>query len=174
MFTQNVPAILRGVHCTVQGGAMSGRLPSTLASQTRWSPSSARSPDTSINLVLQVAAYPTAIPFFPPHAASQNRASAPAAPRRRPYQPPARVPAPRRTLATPIPSPNIVVSQPSPSAGDALGEHDFSRRLSISPVSPRRVEHSILHAQQGCLYNPTPTASVPGPSSPSPMPCPTK
>ncbi|KAF7797066.1 hypothetical protein EIP86_008258 [Pleurotus ostreatoroseus] len=53
-----------------------------------------------------------------------------------------------------MPSPSIIVSQPSPSADHAPDEHDFSRRLRISPASPRRAEHSSPRAQQGRLYNP--------------------
>lgn len=55
-------------------------------------------------------------------------------------------------------NPNIVVSQPSPSADHIPDEYDFSRRLKISPSSPRNThskqEHSSPRAQQGRLYNP--------------------
>ncbi|KAL4251674.1 hypothetical protein ABKN59_003762 [Abortiporus biennis] len=52
--------------------------------------------------------------------------------------PPVRSSSPRRLHAPPLPNPNIVVSQPQSNQPDTLpDEHDFSRRLKISPTSPR-------------------------------------
>lgn len=66
---------------------------------------------------------------------------------------PVRAPSPRRMLAPPLSNPNIVVSQPI--AGP--DEQEFSRRLKISPNSPRS-SHSKAQNGTGSttkqLYNP--------------------
>ncbi|OJT14129.1 Telomerase-binding protein EST1A [Trametes pubescens] len=61
---------------------------------------------------------------------------------------------PRRLHAPPVPSPNIVVSEASPSHMDADPE-DFSRRLKISYGSPR-ASHArpAANGSPGKLYNP--------------------
>ncbi len=66
-----------------------------------------------------------------------------------------RPPSPRRLRAPPIPNPNIIVSQPSPQADAGPDEQEFTRRLKISPSSPRssKVEHGSPRAA-GRLYNP--------------------
>ena len=86
-----------------------------------------------------------------------------AAPRERPERPQptsssrpttARPSSPRRLHAPPIPNPNIVVSEASPSHMDADPD-DFSRRLKISYGSPR-ASHArpAANGSPGRLYNP--------------------
>ena len=67
-----------------------------------------------------------------------------------------RAPSPRRMHAPPIPSPNIVVSQPT--SDPYPDEQEFSRRLKISSSSPR-ASHSKAHngasgSNTKHLYNP--------------------
>ncbi|KAI0781175.1 hypothetical protein BD413DRAFT_620672 [Trametes elegans] len=95
--------------------------------------------------------------------ALRRKQAASAAPRERPEraQPSsssrpttARPSSPRRLHAPPIPNPNIVVSEASPSQPDADPE-DFSRRLKISYGSPR-ASHArpAANGSPGKLYNP--------------------
>ena len=88
-----------------------------------------------------------------------------AAPRERPERPSqpssstprpstARPSSPRRLHAPPIPSPNIIVSEASPSHLEADPD-DFSRRLKISPHSPRAAHaRPAANGSPGKLYNP--------------------
>lgn len=73
-------------------------------------------------------------------------------------RPPARPPIPRRLRAPPLAHPNIIVSQASPSGDTTPDEHEFSRRLKISPSSPRnahaKADHASPRATGGRLYNP--------------------
>lgn len=63
-------------------------------------------------------------------------------------RPQVRSPSPRRPHPTPLPNPNIIV-HPEPD------EQDFSRRLKISPSSPRHMHKSSNSAMSpGKLYNP--------------------
>ncbi|KAI8998858.1 hypothetical protein BD414DRAFT_476257 [Trametes punicea] len=94
--------------------------------------------------------------------ALRRRQAATSAPRERPErtQPlpsrpsTARPSSPRRLHVPPIPSPNIVVSEASPSQMDADPD-DFSRRLKISYNSPR-ASHArpAANGSPGKLYNP--------------------
>ncbi|KAI0721532.1 hypothetical protein C8T65DRAFT_705109 [Cerioporus squamosus] len=94
-----------------------------------------------------------------------RRKQATAAPRERPERPPqpstssprpstARPSSPRRLHAPPILNPNIVVSEASPSHMEADPD-DFSRRLRISPNSPRTAHaRPAANGSPGKLYNP--------------------
>ncbi|KAH9853995.1 hypothetical protein C2E23DRAFT_727275 [Lenzites betulinus] len=95
--------------------------------------------------------------------ALRRKQAATAVPRERPdraqpsssSRPPAAHPSsPRRLHAPPIPNPNIVVSEASPSHMEADPE-DFSRRLKISYGSPR-ASHArpAANGSPGKLYNP--------------------
>ncbi|KAJ8482289.1 hypothetical protein ONZ51_g5452 [Trametes cubensis] len=95
--------------------------------------------------------------------ALRRKQAASAAPRERPEKPQptsssrpttARPSSPRRLHAPPIPNPNIVVSEASPSHMDADPD-DFSRRLKISYGSPR-ASHArpAANGSPGKLYNP--------------------
>ncbi|KAI0362699.1 hypothetical protein OH77DRAFT_1529844 [Trametes cingulata] len=71
-------------------------------------------------------------------------------------RPPAAHPSsPRRSHAPPVPNPNIVVSEASPSHMDADPD-DFSRRLKISSYGSPRASHArpAANGSPGKLYNP--------------------
>ncbi|RDX48390.1 hypothetical protein OH76DRAFT_671253 [Lentinus brumalis] len=94
-----------------------------------------------------------------------RRKQATAAPRERPERPSqpstssprpstARPSSPRRLHAPPILNPNIVVSEASPSQVEADPD-EFSRRLKISPNSPRTAHaRPAANGSPGKLYNP--------------------
>ncbi|KAI0670612.1 hypothetical protein C8Q78DRAFT_1170843 [Trametes maxima] len=94
--------------------------------------------------------------------ALRRKQAATAVPRERPERtqpstsrpPTARPSSPRRLHAPPVPNPNIVVSEASPSHMDADPD-DFSRRLKISYGSPR-TSHArpAANGSPGKLYNP--------------------
>ncbi|KAI0371731.1 hypothetical protein BV20DRAFT_978724 [Pilatotrama ljubarskyi] len=67
----------------------------------------------------------------------------------------ARPSSPRRSHAPPVPNPNIVVSEASPSHMDADPD-DFSRRLKISSYGSPRASHArpAANGSPGKLYNP--------------------
>ncbi|PIL23779.1 hypothetical protein GSI_13529 [Ganoderma sinense ZZ0214-1] len=97
--------------------------------------------------------------------ALKRRQATAAPPRERPERPSqpssstprpstARPSSPRRLHAPPIPSPDIIVSEASPSHLEADAD-DFSRRLKISPHSPRAAHaRPAANGSPGKLYNP--------------------
>lgn len=100
----------------------------------------------SLHVSLRTAAPSrTAIPRERPDRAQPSSSSRP---------PAAHPSSPRRLHAPPIPNPNIVVSEASPSHMEADPE-DFSRRLKISYGSPR-ASHArpAANGSPGKLYNP--------------------
>ncbi|EJF65625.1 hypothetical protein DICSQDRAFT_77263 [Dichomitus squalens LYAD-421 SS1] len=94
-----------------------------------------------------------------------RRKQATAAPRERPDRPSqpstssprlstARPSSPRKSYAPPVSHPNIIVSEASPSHMEADAD-DFSRRLKISPHSPRAAHaRPAANGSPGKLYNP--------------------
>ena len=110
-------------------------------------------------------AYVSSFFRFGNHLSYRRGPSSTAAPRERPERPPqpstssprpstARPSSPRRLHAPPISNPNIVVSEASPSYMDADAD-DFSRRLKISPNSPRAAHaRPAANGSPGKLYNP--------------------
>lgn len=87
----------------------------------------------------------------------KERTDRPPAPSTSTARSPIRPPSPRRTHAPPTMNPSIVVSQPTLQHSSAPDEHEFSRKLKITPSSPRhghaRGEHSSPRGS-GKLYNP--------------------
>ena len=105
---------------------------------------------------LHTTAIRTYSPLQPPFstAAARDRPERPPQPSSStPKLPTARPSSPRRTHAPPMPHPNIVVSEVSPQV--EADPDEFSRRLKISPSSPRAAHaRPAANGSPGKLYNP--------------------